>query len=474
MGIVLLLLIVGGLSFGLAFGFVSLDRFVMKVKYGKKHPYAKAIVPFVKMHSQLLVTLMLAFIASVQTIPLFLNNILSPYVAFAISLPMLFFFSEIIPCSICVRWTLTVGYWTRPFIWLLIFVLFPIAWPVAKILDAIHGPASYSITSRPALKELVQVYTEQNQDEGTNREDPLVAAAAATLSGDEVNIILGAMNMREMMVSQAMTPLDEVFMLSDRQEIDLQTIHKLLEEGHTRVPIYHGKSEPKLIVGMALTNVIISHLLHKKHGQSVTVEELEVFQLPCVSASMPLFKILNQFKNGRTQMAIVLDDNDNVTPVGVITLEDIFSCLVNSELADEFDLLREKRLKAEKTEKAEKAEKTTSIHLPPRTEPLPMHSTRSVSQPPLFDPNQLPPPPHSTGHHISHSLQFNQGGMHLKDILLKAKSNMHLSVPMDKRHHKREDQSMDMLETSPLLEVDQIDGNKLNTSLLTINVQQIN
>jgi len=174
-------------------------------------------------------------------------------------------------------------------------VLFPIAWPVAKILDAIHGPASYSISSRPALKELVQAYTFKKAEEGTEEyKDPFVAAAHATLSEDEVNIILGALNMKEQTVENAMTKLDKVFMLSDSQSIEPGLVAELIQNGNSRLPVYHG--DRGFVIGMILTTVLLGHLLQLKPGQKANVDDLELIQLPCVSSSMPLYKILNQFK----------------------------------------------------------------------------------------------------------------------------------------------------------------------------------
>jgi len=42
-------------------------------------------------------------------------------------------------------------------------------------------------------------------------------------------------------------------------------------------------------------------------------------------------------------MAVVLDENDNVTPVGIITSEDVFAALITIQLEDEYDILLEQR-----------------------------------------------------------------------------------------------------------------------------------
>jgi len=141
-----------------------------------------------------------------------------------------------------------------------------------------------------------------------------------------------------------MTPLDKVFMLADEQVIDSDLIEELLRKGHSRIPIYHGHRDKKLIIGMALTTVILGNTItHKSHDRPYTVNDLEVLQIPCVSGSMSLVKLINQFRIGRTKMAVVLDENDNVTPVGIITSEDVFAALITIQLEDEYDLLLDQR-----------------------------------------------------------------------------------------------------------------------------------
>jgi CBS domain containing-hemolysin-like protein len=94
---------------------------------------------------------------------------------------------------------------------------------------------------------------------------------------------------------------------------------------------------------MALSVVLLGNVITHKSNRPYTVNDLEVLQIPCVSGSMSLVKLISQFRIGKTKVAVVLDENDNVTPVGIITSEDVFAALITIQLEDEYDLLLEQR-----------------------------------------------------------------------------------------------------------------------------------
>ena len=62
-----------------------------------------------------------------------------------------------------------------------------------------------------------------------------------------------------------MTPLKEVFMLDrDKTRLDYETLRKILEAGHSRIPVYEtltsnekGQTEKRKILGTLLTKQFI-------------------------------------------------------------------------------------------------------------------------------------------------------------------------------------------------------------------------
>lgn len=64
------------------------------------------------------------------------------------------------------------------------------------------------------------------------------------LKTDTVNIIGGALDLQEKVVKQAMTPIEEVFMLSIDAKLDYETLRKICLTGHSRIPVYEEVEVP--------------------------------------------------------------------------------------------------------------------------------------------------------------------------------------------------------------------------------------
>jgi ankyrin repeat/SOCS box protein 13/metal transporter CNNM len=166
---------------GLTMGLLSLDVLSLKVLKGggtpKERKYATKILPIVQKHHLLLVTLLLANAAAVEAMPIFLDRVSSPIVAVAVSVSAVLLFGEIIPQALCTRYGLAIGYYLSPFVRVLIFLLFIIAWPISKLLDVLLGKDHSTFFRRAELKHLVSLHEQGSQE----NEEPL--------SHDEVLII---------------------------------------------------------------------------------------------------------------------------------------------------------------------------------------------------------------------------------------------------------------------------------------------
>jgi ankyrin repeat/SOCS box protein 13/metal transporter CNNM len=83
---------------GLTMGLLSLDLMTLKImKEGgsiKEKKQAKKILPIVERHHLLLVTLLLANAAAVESMPIFLDQVSSPVVAILVSVTAVLIFGE--------------------------------------------------------------------------------------------------------------------------------------------------------------------------------------------------------------------------------------------------------------------------------------------------------------------------------------------------------------------------------------------
>ena len=64
------------------------------------------------------------------------------------------------------------------------------------------------------------------------------------LKHDTVTIIGATLDLQEKVVSQAMTPIENVFMLHIDAVLDYETLSKIVSTGHSRVPVYEEVDVP--------------------------------------------------------------------------------------------------------------------------------------------------------------------------------------------------------------------------------------
>ena len=146
-GICSALVLIGGVVSGLTIGLFSLSNLELEVLQedmeadAADRRRAKRLEPLLReeRHHLLLVTLLLTNTAAMEALPEMLDKLVPEWAAVLISVSLVLLFSEIIPQSICTRSPLAVGAAFSPLVWLLMLLLFPVAWPIAKALDCLIG-----------------------------------------------------------------------------------------------------------------------------------------------------------------------------------------------------------------------------------------------------------------------------------------------------------------------------------------------
>ncbi|KAJ3141918.1 hypothetical protein HK100_005572 [Physocladia obscura] len=348
MALIFCLVLLGGMFAGLTIGLMSIDETNLRILKRSGTPtekiYAERIEPIRKNAHLLLVTLLLSNTVVNETLPILFGLVdLEGYQAVLFSTILVLVFGEIIPQAICARYGLRVG---AIFAWpvrILIWILFIIAFPIAKLLDYILGHKDGVIYRRAELKELIAMHDEDHH---------------GPLTHEEVSILRSVLELRGKTAENVMTKLDDVLMLSLDAKLDESTMAMLLEAGHSRVPVYNQFRED--IIGVCLVKQLI--LLDPE--DCIPVYKSRIGRLPRVKKDTPLFEILHVFEDGRSHMAVVVDEvpleeslpNTIVTAsplwiasphaktqrrfstLGVITLEDVIEELIGQEIVDETDV----------------------------------------------------------------------------------------------------------------------------------------
>ncbi|KAG0708522.1 hypothetical protein DFH29DRAFT_1075467 [Suillus ampliporus] len=298
-----ILVLLSGLFAGLTLGYMSLDETQLNVLSMSGTPqqkiYAEKIKPIRKNGHLLLVTLLLANMIVNESLPVISDPILGGGVqSVVVSTVLIVIFSEIIPQSLCTRHGLYFGAQMAGFTRVLIYLLGVVAWPVAKLLELVLGPHHGIMYRRGELKELIALHSSMS---------PL----GGDLKTDTVTIIGATLDLQEKVVKQAMTPIENVFMLSIDSKLDYSLMKKICLTGHSRVPVYEEVEIPadasnrmlkvKKIIGILL----VKHCLLLDPKDAVPLRKIPLNKVPFVPNNESLLGILDRFQEGHSHMAIV-------------------------------------------------------------------------------------------------------------------------------------------------------------------------
>ncbi|KAJ1811639.1 hypothetical protein LPJ56_005762, partial [Coemansia sp. RSA 2599] len=304
------LVLVGGLLAGLTLGLMSLDEMNLQILATSGTPlqqeYAKRIQPIRKNGHWLLVTLLLGNTIVNETLPIIMDSVFGGggITAVVVSTASVVIFGEIVPQALCARYGLTIGAFFAYPVRALQYLLAPLAYPVALLLDAILGTDHGATYKKAQLKELVSLSD---------------AAHGGNLSADEVTIIRGALDLSEKLVVDVMTDLRNVFMVDVEAQLDRRLLTEMLRRGHSRVPVYSGRRED--IVGVLL----IKSLILLDPDDAVPVRDACIAPVPLVTPDTSLYDILNAFQEGGSHMAVVMGPPPSATAAA--RLPDPRACL---------------------------------------------------------------------------------------------------------------------------------------------------
>ncbi|GAA5913632.1 uncharacterized protein JCM6883_004029 [Sporobolomyces salmoneus] len=296
-----LLVVLSGASAGLTIGFMTLDTTQLQVLIKSGSPrqqvWASKVLPLRKNGHLLLITLLISNMIFNEALPVIAESVFGGGIqAVVASTAMIVVFAEVIPQSVCSRFGLQIG---AAMVWpvrIMIAILFIIAWPIAKLLEFILGPHDGIVYRRTELKELVALHAES-------------AGRHGDLDVDTVAIVGATLDLQVKTVREAMTPISSLFSLPITAKLDFETLGKILEAGHSRIPVYDEipvessgeKKTRRKIIGVLLTKQLI--LLDPE--DATPLRDIPISPLPLVADDLALLQILNTFQEGRSHMAVV-------------------------------------------------------------------------------------------------------------------------------------------------------------------------
>jgi metal transporter CNNM len=329
------LVLIGGAFSGLAIALMTQDEVHLQVLAASgeisDQKNARKVLALLKQGKHwILVALLLGNTMTNEALPVVLDEILGGgLVAVVGSTVLIVIFGEIIPQSICARHALRVGAWMVSCVSIFMYIISPIAWPIAKLLDILVGHNPGTIYKRSELMALFSFHKTLGKLEDR-------------LNSDEVKIVHGALGMKERSAACIMTPIKDVFSLSADAVLDEYTIDRIYVQGYSRIPV-HAPDNRRNIVGLFLVTALTKY----NPKSCKRVRDFPLAPARVVHSSTNCLSILNMFRQGVYYMVLVSDSWKNPDRVvGILTREDAVEDLIGEEILDEYDNLQKNEQRA--------------------------------------------------------------------------------------------------------------------------------
>jgi len=322
--VVFILILLSALFSGMNLGLMSLDPYELERKIALGNKNAIKIYPLRKRGNLLLVTLLLANVATISALSLFLDSIAHGLIAGVATTLLITIFGEILPQAVFSRQALVLGSQLAWVIQVFMIILWPICAPLAWALDKLLGAELPTIYSK---KELMHIIEEHSQSQHSD------------VDGDEERIVRGALTFGEKRVRNVMTPRSVVVAIEASTKLDKKQLNLLRAAGHSRFPVY--KESMDTIIGMLYWRDLVGTNTDKK-----TAGELCNKKVFYLNEQDKLDDALNAFLKTKRHLFVVTNEFEEVQ--GVASIEDVLEEIIDEEIVDEFDRYEDMRQVARK------------------------------------------------------------------------------------------------------------------------------
>lgn len=194
----------------------------------------------------------------------------------------------------------------------LMWIMAPVAWPTAKLLDWLLGEDHGTVYKKAGLKTLVTLHKTLGTTPGER------------LNEDEVTIISAVLDLKDKPVGDIMTPMGDVFTMSADTVLDEKMMDTILSQGYSRIPIY-APDNTRNFIGMLLVKILITY----DPEDCWRVRDFALATLPETKPETSCLDIVNFFQEGKSHMVLVSDfPGQDKGALGVVTLEDVIEELI--------------------------------------------------------------------------------------------------------------------------------------------------
>ena len=190
--------------------------------------------------------------------------------------------------------------------------LYPLAYPIAMLLDVLLGTTHGAFFNRAGFKSLAEIHGRRGYP------------SAERLNREEVAVISSVLDLNDTPISSIMTPISKVFTLSFDDYLDDVAQSSILTAGHSNIPV-HLRDHPATFVGV----LSVKSLVALNIVDEVTVGQLSLDRLPVIPPDASCQKTFSVFRDRKVQMALVTErGTPHGVPLGIVTARDVMDELI--------------------------------------------------------------------------------------------------------------------------------------------------
>jgi len=208
-------------------------------------------------------------------------------------------------------------------------LIFPLGWPISKVLDWVLGDELGYIYTNRELGDLVEVHKKKGE-----------------LGAETAKIMQGALDFSSLTLKEVMTEWEKVFFLWSDCNLNFDTLERIFKSGHSRVPVVTRptRHEGPQVIGLLFVKDLI--LLDPEDELPVrNIIDTFTHDLKHLDLNANVKDVMGEFLHGRSHLAIVqtqfgkkMNGDIIYENVGIVTLEDILENILKMEIEDEFDV----------------------------------------------------------------------------------------------------------------------------------------
>jgi metal transporter CNNM len=358
-GCALICVVCAASAAGMTMGLLSIDTLKLKIKLQvgteQERVYAKRVLPLLKNHHWLLCSLLIYNAAANEALPIFLDALVPSVWAIIISVTLVLLFGEVIPTALFTGPNqLAIAANFAGLARFVQLVFSPVSYPMSLLLDYLLGREEQTeIYTRDEISAMLNIIRSNAMnlkyfyDDGWGGADEESEEGEEPLTNNEVLVMTGVLGLAKKCIRDVAIPMSKVNMLSSDQVLDSKTIATIEQVGHSRLPVFSGQDTTN-ILGFFLVKRLISINPEK----AIPLASMELKPPLVVGAGQSLLDVLNVFQTGHSHMALVSEQpeelraaivmheppSSDASPIGILTIEDIFEAMIQSQILDEDDM----------------------------------------------------------------------------------------------------------------------------------------